>query len=58
MGREEWKEMQLERKTWSDHVGHGMAQNGNLILSVVGCHLLKTNNYFFKTKIPTLLLLN
>lgn len=35
MGREEWKEMQLERKTWSDHVGHGMAWHRMGILFLV-----------------------
>ena len=39
----------LERKTWSGHVGHGMAQNENFILSVVGCSLQKSNFKFGRT---------
>ena len=43
MGERRVEGDQLERKTWPGHAAHGMAQNENFILSVVGCSLHKSN---------------
>ena len=43
MGERRVEGDQLERNTWPGHAAHGMAQNENFILSVVGCSLHKSN---------------
>ena len=37
----------MERKTWSDHGGHGIAQNWDLILSVLRCVCLRATLFIF-----------